>query len=309
MSEIPGFQEMMLPVLQILSDGKEHSRQQLIREIADHFQLTKRQRDELLPSGKDTVVANRTTWVTVYLGKAGLILKPERSVFVITDEGKKLLKSPPTVVNIAFLKENFPAVATWLKVRVKGKDDKDSEGVDTVEPPVERTPEEVFAENYNLLRRELADELLEQIKSKPSGFFERLVVDLLLKMGYGGSHQNAGKVVGKSGDGGIDGIIDEDKLGLDTIYIQAKRYDSAVPISHIRDFAGTLSGKKTKKGIFITTSSFPQSAYEFVKTVDGRIVLIDGEQLAELMIDNNLGITTQYSYEIKRMDSDYFEDM
>ena len=305
MNEIPGFQEMMLPVLKILADGKEHTRQELIGEVADWFQLTKEQRAQLPPTKRETIISNQTTWATVYLDKAKLISKPKRAVFVITNEGKTLLQSPLEKIDIRFLKDTYPQVAAWLKERVKRNNVENITDHSPIQPIMERTPEEVFEEMNSLLRQNLADELLEQIKAKPPVFFERLVVDLLLKMGYGGD----GKVVGKSGDGGIDGVINEDKLGLDTIYIQAKRYDNPVPISHIRDFAGSLSGKKTKKGIFITTSSFPQSACEFVKSVDGRIILIDGEQLAELMIDHNLGVTTQYSYDIKRMDSDYFEDL
>ena len=310
MNEIPDIATMTLRVLQILGDGQEHTRQQLIGEVANHFQLTEEQRNQLIRTRmKKTIVENRVDFASINLRKAELVFSPRKGVFLITELGKQLLKSPPTVINLTFLKKNYPVFAEWLKTRVKRKNADTAMESDGEIQVLSQTPEEIFEETYSLLRQDLADELLEQIKAKPSGFFERLVVDLLLKMGYGGSHQNAGKVVGKSGDGGIDGIINEDKLGLDTIYIQAKRYDNPVPISHIRDFAGTLSGKKTKKGIFITTSSFPQTAYEFVKTIDGRIVLIDGEQLAELMIDNNLGVTTQYSYEIKRMDSDYFEDM
>jgi len=309
MNEIPGYQEMMLPVLKILADGKEHTLQQLTCEVADWLQLTEEQRTKSYSSGKQTIITHRTIWVSIYLDKAKLISKPKRGVMVITNEGKTLLQSSPETIDVAFLKDTYPEMATWLKDRVKSNDTKNSKESPIPRPNTERTPEEDIEDNYKFLRQNLAAELLEQIKAKPPGFFERLVVDLLLKMGYGGSHQDAGKVVGKSGDGGIDGLINEDKLGLDTIYIQAKRYDNPVPISHIRDFAGTLSGKKTKKGIFITTSSFPQTAYEFVKTIDGRIVLIDGEQLAELMIDNDLGVTTHYSYDIKRIDSDYFEDL
>jgi len=308
MNEIPGFQDMMLPVLKILADGKEHTSRQLACEVADWFQLSEEQRTKLLPSGHK-VVANWTAWATNYLHKAKLISKPKKAVYVITNEGKTLLQSSPERINIRFLKDTYPHVAAWLKDRVKSNDAINISEQHDIQPIMERTPEEIFEETYSLLRQELAAELLEQIKANSPGFFERLVVDLLLKMGYGGSHQDAGKVVGKSGDGGIDGLINEDKLGLDTIYIQAKRHEKPVPISDVRDFAGSLSGKKTKKGIFITTSSFPQSAYEFVKTIDGRIVLIDGEQLAELMIDNNLGVTTHYSYHIKRVDSDYFEDL
>jgi len=310
MNEIPDIATMMLPVLQILGDGQEHTRRQLIYEVADHFQLSEEQRNELIRTKiKKTVVANRLDFVLFYFVFAELIFRPRKAVFLITKQGKELLKSPPTVINLTFLKQNYPVFAEWLKTRVNRKNADPTGESDGEIQVLSQTPEEIFEKTYSLLRKDLTDELLDQIKAKPSGFFERLVVDLLLKMGYGGSHQDAGKVVGKGGDGGIDGMINEDKLGLDTIYIQAKRYENPVPISHIRDFAGSLSGKKTKKGIFITTSSFPQTAYEFVKTIDGRIVLIDGEQLAELMIDNNLGVTTQYSYEIKQMDSDYFEDM
>jgi len=180
--------------------------------------------------------------------------------------------------------------------------------IEETELPSEQTPQELLDYSFQQLTTVLSSELLDMVKSCSPAFFEHLVIDLLVAMGYGGSRKEAGKVTGKSSDGGIDGIINEDKLGLDTIYIQAKKWETVVPINQVRDFAGALLGQKAKKGIFITTSHFPKGAYEFVKKIEHKIILIDGKKLTELMIENNIGLSVQKKYEVKKIDSDYFEE-
>ena len=188
---------------------------------------------------------------------------------------------------------------------LKGKEEK---AIEETELTTEKTPQELLDYSFQKITNELSIELLDIVKSCSPTFFENMVIDLVVKMGYGGSRKDAGKAIGKSGDGGIDGIINEDKLGLDTIYIQAKRWENVVPVKEIRDFAGALLGKKAKKGIFITTSHFPKSAYEYVKNIEHKIILIDGKRLTELMIENNIGLSVQMKYEVKKIDTDYFEE-
>ena len=302
---IPDFQTIMLPLLEFLSDGKEHTVQELNEFISDKFQLTEEERKELLPSGTQAIINNRVGWARTYLKKAGLIDSPKRATFVITKEGLKLLKTKPSKINIALLK-TLPKFKEWKDdYSVKGKEEKYNDEIDLFS---EKTPQELLDYGYQKLTNELSIELLENVKNSSPDFFENLVIDLLVRMGYGGSKREAGKAVGKSGDGGIDGIINEDKLGLDKIYIQAKKWDNTVPIKEIRDFAGALLGQKAKKGIFITTSNFPKSAYEYVHNIEHNIILIDGKKLTELMIENNIGLSVQSVYEVKKIDTDYFEE-
>jgi restriction system protein len=300
---IPDFQTIMLPFLEIMADKKERSIREITLMISDKFGLSDEERRQLLASGNQEIINNRVGWARVYLKKAKLIDKIRRGVFVITEQGIKVLASKPERIDIKFLK-SFPDFNEWQASYKSSKN--------TIEPDndieVEKTPEELLDYSFTKLKDELAIELIDKIKSCSPGFFERLVVDLLIKMGYGGSRKEAGQIIGKSGDGGIDGIIKEDKLGLDTIYIQAKRWENTVPVGQIRDFAGSLLSKKARKGIFITTSNFPKNAYEFVSNIEHKIVLIDGKELAELMIENNVGLTTKINYEIKKIDSDYFEE-
>ena len=307
---IPDFQTIMLPLLELLQDDKEHELQELILQISDKFELSEDERDERLPSGNQQIINNRVGWARTYLKKAQLLESPRRAIFKITDKGKKILASSPKLIDVKFL-QNLPEFKDWqssyLGIKANDKDENTklqvSEEIESV-----KTPEELLEYSFTKLKKELASELIEKIKSSSPYFFESLVVDLLIKMGYGGSRKEAGQVIGKSGDGGIDGIIKEDKLGLDAIYIQAKKWDSTVSISSIRDFAGSLLSKKAKKGIFITTSNFPKAAYEFVSSIEPRIILIDGKELAELMIEYNVGIATKTNYEVKKIDLDYFEE-
>lgn len=299
---IPDFQTVMLPLLKLISDSKEHQLREVIEELAKQFGLTESERKELLPSGRQAIFDNRVGWARTSLKKAGLLESPRRGVFIITQRGLDALRQNLSEINVKFL-EQFPEFIEFRSISRKKNEEEVSK-----EYEVEETPEESLEFAHQKLRQNLAQDLLEKIKSCSPAFFERLVIDLLIKMGYGGSRRDAGEAIGKSGDGGIDGIIKEDKLGLDIIYIQAKRWENQVPVKEIRDFAGSLLGKKAKKGIFITTSAFPESAYKFVEGIEHKIILIDGARLAELMIEHNIGTSTQNIYEVKKVDSDYFTE-
>jgi len=300
---IPDFQAIMLPLLQYASDGKEHSLRDAITFLADVFNLTDEEKKGLLPSGQQTVFDNRVGWARTHLKKAVLLEYPKRGFFQITDRGKDLLIQNPTKINIKFLNQ-FPEHIEFLN----SKKDNDKSEPEIIEIS-ETTPQESIEFGYQKIRKELELDLLNRVKSCSPDFFERLVVDLLVKMGYGGSRRDAGRAIGKSGDGGIDGIIKEDKLGLDIVYIQAKRWDdTVVGRPEIQKFVGALHGQRARKGVFITTSRFSQEAREYVSIIDSKIVLIDGQELAQLMIDNHVGVSTVSIYEIKKIDSDYFTD-
>ena len=296
---IPDYQTIMLPLLKYSGDGKEHTLREAVEQLADSFKLEEKERSALLPSGQQTVFHNRVGWARTYLKKAGLLDSPRRSYFLITKRGKEVLSSNPEKINVAFL-DQFPEFVEFKSL----KHEKDEELVQTTD----ETPEEVLENAFQNLRQNLASDLIQQVKASPPRQFERIVVQLLVAMGYGGSLKDAGKAVGKSGDEGIDGIIKEDKLGLDIIYIQAKRWENTVSRPEIQKFAGALQGQRAKKGIFITTSDFSKEAYDFVAKIDSKIVLIDGKQLAQFMIDHNIGVTPFANYEIKRIDSDYFNE-
>ncbi len=302
---IPDFQTIMLPLLEILKDKEEHTLQEIIAKISEKFELTDEERKELLPSGNQAIINNRVGWARTYLKKAGLLNSPKRATFLITDEGFEILNSKPEKINIAFLKK-LPKFKEWQDDYLS----KDEEGqtIEETELTDEKTPQELLDYSFQKITHELSIELLVIVKSCSPAFFENLVIDLLVRMGYGGSRKEAGRAIGKSGDGGIDGIINEDKLGLDTIYIQAKKWENIVPIKEIRDFAGALLGQKAKRGIFITTSHFPKSAYDYVNSIEHKIILIDGKKLTELMVENNVGLSVQMKYEVKKIDTDYFEE-
>lgn len=296
----------MLPILEVLQDGKEYSLRELATLVSDKFNLTEEERKELLPSENQTIINNRVGWARTYLSKAKLVDVVKRGQYVISKNGLELLKTNPSRVDVKFLK-TLPSFAEWHKGQGSTKKE-EAIVIQNEELETQSTPEELLDYSIQKIKNELADELLEKVKSSTPRFFEQLVIDLLIKIGYGGSRKEAGSIVGKSGDGGIDGIIKEDKLGLDTIYVQAKRYENTVPIAQIRDFAGSLLAQKSKKGIFITTSDFPKGAYDFVKSIEHKIVLINGKELAEYMIEYNVGVQPKKFYEIKKLDFDYFED-
>jgi restriction system protein len=304
---IPKYEEIMLPLLKFLADGKVHGLSETHDVLAEQFKLTHSERQELLPSGKKRLFRDRLGWSNTYLKKAGLLTSSKRATFSITENGLLLLKDPPTKITSKFLRR-YPCFMDFASPKQDKKSDDNSPELELTSND-DQTPEESLESSYQKLHAGLSSELLDIIKSCSPEFFERLVIDLLITMGYGGSRKEAGKAMGKSGDGGIDGIINEDKLGLDVIYLQAKRWENAVPVREIRDFTGALASKKAKKGIFITTSSFPKSVYEFVEQVGYKIILIDGERLANLMIEHSIGLSTVNSYHIKTIDSDYFEEL
>ena len=293
----------MLPLLKSISDGQTYLFRDVIEKLAVDFKLTDKERNELLPSGQQAVFDNRVGWARTYLKKAGLIESNKRGTLQITQRGLDALKQNSKEIDVTFL-EQFSEFVEFKNINRKQIDEKKAE----TEIETEKTPEELLEFAYQNIRQNLSQELIEIIKNCSPRFFENLVIDLLLKMGYGGSRKDAGEAIGRTGDGGIDGIIKEDKLGLDIIYIQAKRWQNQVPVKEIRDFAGSLLGKKAKKGIFITTSNFPQNAYDYVEDIEHKIILIDGQRLAELMIEHNVGVSTQRIFDIKKLDSDYFSE-
>lgn len=302
---IPTYEECMLPLMKIAEDGKEHLFREATDALINQFNLTEKEKQELLPSGSAFVINNRIGWARTYLTKAGLLLTTKRGYFRISEEGKKLLQKEPTFINSKMLKE-YDSFNEFQSIKEAGNSENNK-----IEHSIEQsiTPHELLESGYLSIKNQLADELLSTIKNISPSKFEKLVIDLLVKMGYGGSIKEAATVVGKSGDEGIDGIIKEDKLGLDVIYIQAKKWDSVtIGRPEIQKFAGALLGKKAKKGIFITTSTFTNEAKKYVTDIDAKIILLDGKQLTELMIENNLGVSTQDVYTIKRIDSDYFEE-
>lgn len=302
---IPDYQTVMLPLLEFAGDGQEHSLRETIDALADKFGLTPDERKELLPSGQQEVFDNRVGWARTYLTKAALLEKTRRSHYAISDRGREVLAGSPSRIDVKFLKqfEEFREFQALKGTRSS------SSGVSAVtDAEQEATPEESLESAYSRLRNALVSEVLQQVKSAAPSLFEKLVVELLLKMGYGGSRQDAGRAIGRSGDEGIDGIIKEDRLGLDIIYIQAKRWESGVGRPEVQKFAGALQGQRAKKGVMITTSSFSKEAREYVLRIDNKIVLIDGAQLADLMIDHNLGVSPMATYEVKRIDTDYFTE-
>lgn len=305
---IPDFQTIMLPLLQHLSDGREHPNEETTEALATKFGLSKEELNELLPSGTQPVFVNRVAWAKSHMKMAGLVHAPKRAVYQITDRGRKLLASKPAAINMSALME-YPE---YLEFRTRKR--KNHKETAHENEPDERvfsklTPEELLDAAYIRIRQQVARELLDRVMGSPPQFFERLVVELLVAMGYGGSRQDAGRTIGRSGDGGVDGVIKEDRLGLDVVYVQAKRWEGTVGRPEIQKFAGALQGQRAKKGVFITTTSLSKDAEDYAERIDNRIVLIDGEALTDLMIDFNIGVTGVDTYEIKRIDSDYFEEV
>jgi restriction system protein len=298
---IPDYQSLMLPLLKLAGDGNEHLFRDAVEDLSNQFNLSDADRRETIPSGPQPLIYNRVGWARSYLKKAGLLESNKRGYFQISKRGLRVLSQDPSEINIAFLRQ-FPEFLESRKPKEKHSNGKESEQDDS------ETPEERIGLAFQQINQDLATDLLETVKASTPLFFERLVIDLLVRMGYGGTRKDAGRAVGKSGDGGIDGIIKEDRLGLDIVYIQAKKWDSAVGRPEIQKFAGALMGQKSKKGIFITTAGFTASAKSYVSNIESKIVLIDGEELAQLMIDHKLGVNTFNTYELKRIDSDYFTE-
>jgi restriction system protein len=300
---VPDFQTIMLPLLQFAGDQREHSLRETIEALADQFNLTKEDRREMLPSGRQATLDNRVSWTRTHLSKAGLLKSTRRGYFRITELGLAVLAQRPDRIDTNFLRQYSEYVEFTRPQNRNG---------DTANPPDKsdlQTPEEILESAYQRVRQDLAAEILETIGECSPSFFEKLVVDLLVRMGYGGTRKEAGKAIGSTSDEGIDGIINEDRLGLDIVYIQAKRWQNSVTRPEIQKFAGALQGQRARKGIFLTTSSFSEGAKEYVSRIDSKIVLIDGETLAQLMIDYGVGVSTAASYEIKKIDADYFIEL
>ncbi len=302
---IPYYQTVMLPLLEELGDGREHTLNDLVERLADRFKLTYAEVEHLLPSGNQAVFRNRVGWARAYLKKSGLVDSPRRAILKITQRGRDVLAEKPNFIGVKYL-ERYPEFVVFRtrrpeKVSVP-------EAIDGANEDRRADPVEMLESAFERIRSQLEDDLLDQVKATKPAFFERLVVDLLVKMGYGGERRDAAQAVGRSGDGGIDGIIKEDKLGLDVIYLQAKKWEGTIGRPEIQKFAGALQGVKARKGVFITTSTFSREAEEYASRIDNRIVLIDGTHLARLMIDHGLGITAVSSYEVKKLDSDYFAE-
>ncbi|MFO0867046.1 MAG: restriction endonuclease [Gemmataceae bacterium] len=289
----------MLPLLEILADGQEIPLRAVTKALAERLNLSEAELDQMLPSGQQSVFANRVAWAKTYLKKAGLLIQPKRGVVQISNEGRAVLGMNPSQVDNAFLSK-YPGFSDFF-----GR----TASMENEEPLIDpATPAETLEASYLTIRSALADELLERVKSSSPAFFERLVVELLVAMGYGGTLSDAGQAVGRTGDGGIDGIIKEDALGLDVICIQAKKWERTVGRPEVQAFAGSMEGFRARKGVMLSTSNFSKDARDYVTRIERKIVLIDGDRLAELMIDHEIGVTTARSYVVKRLDSDYFED-
>jgi restriction system protein len=298
---VPDFQSMFLPMLRLAADGSEHSLADLRKQLQSAFSLSEADLIERLPSGQSRFV-NRVSWAAVYLARAGMVERVRRGIFQITATGRVLLDRNPDRITIRTLAD-APGMVEFRQ----GMTEQSPAAAQTEKESV-LTPEEQLASSYHLLRQSLADDLLEAAKKSSPAFFEQLVVDLLVAMGYGGSMKDAGQAVGRSGDGGVDGVIKEDQLGLEVIYVQAKRWEGTVGRPVVQGFAGSLEGHRARKGVLITTSEFSREALDYVQRIERKIVLIDGKRLAELMIDHGVAVRTENTYTVKRMDQEYFDD-
>ena len=303
---IPKYDEMMLPMLHLIKDGNEYAQRELAVLLADKFMLTESERAEMLPKVRVSRLRHRVGWAAFRLRRAGLAESLHTGTLRITAEGSQFLATNPSRLRASDLKQ-FPAWVAFLEETKKNADAESPDAVPGDGRPSE-TPEEVIEESYRLLRAQLASELLLKVRGGTSAFFEQLVVDLLLKMGYGGSRAEAGRATKPTGDNGIDGVIDEDRLGLDTVYVQAKKWEDSVGEPQLRDFVGALHAHRARKGVFMTTSEFSAPARKYVEKVEFKISLIDGRKLADLMIDFGVGVSLADTYEIKKIDSDYFEE-
>jgi len=305
---VPDYQSLMLPLLRFAVEKKdETSTGEAVEALTRELDLTDEDIKEMLPSGAQFTFVNRVGWASTYMKKAGLLEATRRGYFRITPRGQELLKKQPKAINVKLLKQ-YPEFLEFQQL--KGTRIGHREGVSGTTPDVTTaTPSEALETAYENLRDELVDELLARLKKSSPPFFERVVVELLVKMGYGGSRADAGKAIGRTGDGGIDGIIKEDKLGLDVVYIQAKRWNgNSVGRPDVMQFAGALQAQKANKGIFITTSRFTEDARSYVSQIGSKIVLIDGEQLTNLMVEHDVGVSTVSLYPVKKVDTDYFDE-
>jgi restriction system protein len=301
---VPDFQTMMLPVLKVFSDRHERQPKDVRAPVAQSLNLSEADTGEMLPSGRQTRFANRIAWGLIYLKRAGLLATPRRGVYTITSLGQTVLANPPERIDINYLMRYPDFVEFRNTENSSGESDESAAEPSTAE----LTPDEQIRTGSDRLKRSLAALLLEKTRQVSPRFFENLVVELLVAMGYGGSHEDAASVVGQTGDGGIDGIIKEDRLGLESIYIQAKRWEGTVGRPVIQQFAGALQGQRARKGVLITTSSFSKDAIDYTRNLQSTIVLIDGRQLSELMIEFGIGVSDVETIRLKKLDEDYFAD-
>jgi restriction system protein len=303
---IPDYQTLMLPLLLLTGDGKEHTLAQVAEAIAQQFNLSESERNEMLPSGGQLKIFSRIGWSRTYMAKAGLLETVSRGKFRITPRGLSLLKTKPQKIDVNLLNQ-YPEFVAFRTGSAPIKANSEVPGEVDLNV-AQQTPQELLESSYQTLHRQIADDLLEKVSKASPRFFEKLVVDLLVAMGYGGSRKDAGQAIGKSGDDGIDGIIKEDRLGLDAVYVQAKRWKATVGRPDVQSFAGSLEGHRARKGVFITTSQFSGDAKEYVTRIEKKIILIDGEQLANLSIEFGIGVEPITTYKVQRIDADYFEE-
>jgi restriction system protein len=306
---VPDYQSFMRPLLAFGADGNEKNINAAIDALANEFHLTPEDRKALLPSGKQTILANRVHWARTYLDKAGALRRTRRSHFVVTDRGRELLKQHPDRIDTRVLRQ-FPEFQAFQTARVESSEDSEHPKDQGSEELSSATPEDAIQNAENTISATLRTQLLDRISELSPAFFERLVVDLIVSMGYGGTRSNVVQALGKSGDEGIDGVVNEDPLGLDVVYIQAKRYapDNTIGRDRIQQFAGALVGQGASKGVFVTTSSFSRGAVEYAQRVPQKIILVDGKELTKLMIQYGVGVRTERTIELKRIDLDYFEE-
>jgi restriction system protein len=308
---IPSHEDAMLPVLQALGNGAAQHRRSIAELMADHFDLSADERTKLLPSGKAPVIRSRTGWALAYMKQAGLVSAPRRGWYQITPLGQQVLAESPARIDNDFLLR-FEGFQDW-KARSRsgtaevGAADVPEESIEG-QPAQAIPPDEALDSAYTRLRTAIEAELIDTVSKVTPAFFEQLVIDLLVRMGYGGNRAEAARAIGRSGDGGIDGVIDEDRLGLDSIYVQAKRWEASIGRPEIQKFAGALQGQRATKGIFLTTSTFTREAEEYAQRIGTRIVLIDGRRLAALMFEHDVGVSSKRTYTVKDVDGDYFED-
>jgi restriction system protein len=314
---IPDYQTLMLPVLKIAAEGRKRVNEAADR-IADDFGITAQEREQLLPSGKTPLLINRIHWSKTYLTKAGLLSSPQRGWFEASSAGRELLAKNPPRVDVEFLL-SIPQFVVWYRAPKKVQDAEDREPkpandireiARTHSSGSANTPEEEIDAAYTTYQSILSEDLLERILQNTPAFFEQAIIDLLIAMGYGGNYQSAAAHLGRTGDGGVDGVINEDRLGLDRVYVQAKRYAPANSIGRpdVQAFVGSLVGQGATKGVFVTTSYFSTQATEYVRHLTQRVILIDGQRLATLLIEHNVGVRVSRALEFKKLDEDYFSE-
>lgn len=299
---VPDYQTLMLPTLEAAADGAEHPVRELIEDVATAVNLSPSDRVDLLPSGQTPIYVNRIHWAVTYLAKAGLLVRPRRAVVQVTEEGKRVLSGAPRRIDIHFL-EQYPGFRDFRARSGEAADDAQTDTINGAPEP----PEEVLAHAWDVLRRTVADGILERLRTCTPRRFEEIVVDLLVKMGYGGNYADAASVIGQPGDAGVDGVIKEDRLGLDAVYVQAKRWQNSVQRQDVQAFVGSLEGKRARKGVMITTSSFTDKAKQFASMIEKKVILIDGPELADLMVEYHVGVAADpQEYRVDKIDEDYF---